>query len=250
MNNASHSISPQLFISKYVSSSTITHSNVKGITIHHLTTSFAPISTYKRRTYLKGNNQYKYYFLELIFKIPWIIIGAVMTAISLEVILIPNGLIDGGITGISMMLSDKYGFSLSIVLFILNIPFVLIGLKHLGKRFAFLATLGIVSLTISTAIIERSSAFVEGNFLLLIFIGSLLLGMGIGIVLRNGGALDGTDVLALLISNKTTISVGESILVINIFIFLTALIIFGWKGAFISIITYIIATVIVDIVRT
>lgn len=149
---------------------------------------------------MKGNNQYKYYFLELIFKIPWIIIGAMMAAISLEVILIPNGLIDGGITGISLMLSDKYGFSLSVVLFLLNIPFVLIGLKNLGKRFAFLATLGIVSLTISTAIIERSSTFVEGNFLLLIFIGSLLLGMGIGIVLRNGGALDGTDVLALLIS--------------------------------------------------
>lgn len=250
MTNTSHSSSPQLFISKYVSSSTITHSNVKGITIHHSTTSFTPTSIYKRRTYLKGIKQYKLYFWELIFKIPWIIIGAMMAAISLEVILIPNGLIDGGITGISMMLSDKYGFSLSVVLFILNIPFVLIGLKHLGKRFAFLSTLGIISLTISIAIIERSSTFVEGNFILLIFIGGLLLGMGIGIVIRYGGALDGTDVLALLISNKTSFSVGESILALNILIFLVALIIFGWKGALISIITYFIATMVVDIVRT
>ena len=109
------------------------------------------------------------------FKIPWIIIGAMMTALSLEVILIPNGLIDGGITGISMMLSEKYGFSLSLLLFILNIPFILIGFKHLGKRFTFLATLGIVSLTVSTAIFERSSPFVEGNFILLILIGAVAL---------------------------------------------------------------------------
>ena len=184
------------------------------------------------------------------FKIPWIIIGATMTATSLEVILIPNGLIDGGITGVSMMLSEKYGYSLSVVLFILNIPFVLIGLIHLGKRFAFLATLGIISLTIATAVLERSSPFVEGNFILLILIGGLLLGMGIGIVLRNGGALDGTDVFALLISNKTSISVGEAILGINVLIFLGALFLFGWKGALISIITYFIATTVVDLVRT
>jgi uncharacterized membrane-anchored protein YitT (DUF2179 family) len=184
------------------------------------------------------------------FKIPWIIIGAIMTALSLEVILIPNGLIDGGITGVSMMLAEKYGFSLSLLLIILNIPFILIGFKNLGKRFTFLATLGIVSLTISTAIFERSSPFVEGNFILLILIGGLLLGMGIGIVLRNGGALDGTDVFALLISNKTSFSVGESILGINSLIFLFALLMFGWKGALISIITYFIATTVIDLVRT
>ncbi len=199
---------------------------------------------------MKEKKTYKSYFWELVFKIPWIIIGATMTAISLEVILIPNGLIDGGITGISIMLSETYGFSLSTVLFILNIPFVLIGYKHLGKRFAFLATLGIVSLTISTVIIEKSSSFVEGNFILLILIGGLLLGMGIGIVLRNGGALDGTDIFALIISNKTSFSVGESILIINTLIFLVALIGFGWKGALISIITYFIATTVIDMVRT
>lgn len=199
---------------------------------------------------MKEKKTYKSYFWELVFKIPWIIIGATMTAISLEVILIPNGLIDGGITGISMMLSETYGLSLSTVLFILNIPFVLIGYKHLGKRFAFLATLGIVSLTISTVIIEKSSSFVEGNFILLILIGGLLLGMGIGIVLRNGGALDGTDIFALIISNKTSFSVGESILIINTLIFLVALIGFGWKGALISIITYFIATTVIDMVRT
>ena len=221
-----------------------------GIARHNLTTSFAPTSMHKRRTSLKEKKPFKFYFLELIFKIPWIIIGAMMAAISLEVILIPNGLIDGGITGISMMLSETYGFPLSSLLFILNIPFILIGHKHLGKRFAFLATLGIISLTISTMIIEKTSTFVEGNFILLIFIGGLLLGMGIGIVLRHGGALDGTDVLALLISNKTSFSTGESIFAVNILIFLAALILFGWKGALISIITYSIATTVIDIVRT
>lgn len=173
-----------------------------------------------------------------------------MAAISLEVILIPNGLIDGGITGISMMLSEMMGYSLSFLLFLLNIPFILLGYKHLGKRFAFSTSLGIISLTVSTGLLKIFPPFLNGNPVLLIFIGGILLGLGIGIVLRNGGALDGTDVLAILISSKTSYSVGESILVINIFIFLFALILFGWKGALISIITYFIATTIVDMVRT
>lgn len=199
---------------------------------------------------MKSTKLYKIYFLDLLFKIPWIILGAIMAAISLQVILIPNGLIDGGITGISMMLSEIQGYSLSILLFILNIPFVLLGYIHLGKRFAFSTTLGILVLTISTVVLEIFPPFLWGNSILLILIGGILLGMGIGIVIRNGGALDGTDVLALLISNKTTFTVGESIFIINGFIFIFALIIFGWKGALISIITYFIATTVVDIVRT
>lgn len=199
---------------------------------------------------MKSTNSFKFYVLDLLFKIPWIIIGALMAAISLEVILIPNGLIDGGITGISMMLSEMMGYSLSFLLFLLNIPFILLGYKHLGKRFAFSTSLGIISLTVSTGLLKIFPPFLNGNPVLLIFIGGILLGLGIGIVLRNGGALDGTDVLAILISSKTSYSVGESILVINIFIFLFALILFGWKGALISIITYFIATTIVDMVRT
>jgi uncharacterized membrane-anchored protein YitT (DUF2179 family) len=188
--------------------------------------------------------------LDLIFKIPWIISGAIMAAISLQVILIPNGLIDGGITGVSMMLSEIQGYSLSILLFFLNIPFVLLGYIHLGKRFAFSTTLGIMVLTISTGVLEIFPPFLWGNSILLILIGGILLGMGIGIVIRNGGALDGTDVLALLISNKTSFTVGESIFIINGVIFIFALIMFGWKGALISIITYFIATIVVDMVRT
>lgn len=199
---------------------------------------------------MKSTKTVKFYLIDLLTKIPWIILGAIMAAISLKVILIPNGLIDGGITGVSMMLSETLGYSLSIFLFILNIPFVLLGYIHLGKRFAFCTTLGILVLTISTGVLDVFPQFLKGNSILLIFIGGLLLGMGIGIVIRNGGALDGTDVLALLISSKTSYSVGESIFVINIFIFLFALIMFGWKGALISIVTYFIATTIIDIVRT
>lgn len=173
-----------------------------------------------------------------------------MAAISLEVILIPNGLIDGGITGVSMMLSEVLGLSLSALLFILNIPFILLGYIHLGKRFAFCTMLGIVALTVSTGILDVFPPFLYGNSILLIFIGAILLGMGIGIVLRNGGALDGTDVLAILISSRTSYSVGESIFIINIFIFIFAFLLFGLMGAIISIITYFIATIVVDVVRT
>lgn len=200
--------------------------------------------------YLRAFRPYKDYFFELAFKIPWIFIGAMMAAVSLEVILIPHGLIDGGITGVSMMLSNIGGYPLSTLLFILNIPFLILGLKFLGKRFAFSATFGIVALTISTELLQRKTPFLVGNTILILIIGGILLGMGIGIVIRNGGVLDGTDVLALLISSKTRLSVGEAIFVINIFIFLFALLLFGWKGALISIITYFIAVTVVDMVRS
>ena len=203
-----------------------------------------------RRTYLRSKKLYKYYLIDLLTKTPWIIAGAFMAAISLEVILIPNGLIDGGITGISIMLSEIFGLSLSTLIFLLNIPFIFLGYKRLGKRFAFCTMLGIISLTVSTGILDAFPPFLKGNSLLLIFIGAVLLGMGIGIVLRNGGALDGTDVLAILISRRTSYSVGESIFIINIFIFMAAFLLFGLMGAIISIITYFIATIVVDVVRT
>ncbi|QCR32239.1 YitT family protein [Lysinibacillus sp. SGAir0095] len=199
---------------------------------------------------MRSKKLYKIYIYDLLQKIPWIIAGAFMAAISLEVILIPNGLIDGGITGVSMMLSEVLGLSLSALLFILNIPFILLGYIHLGKRFAFCTMLGIVALTVSTGILDVFPPFLYGNSILLIFIGAILLGMGIGIVLRNGGALDGTDVLAILISSRTSYSVGESIFIINIFIFIFAFLLFGLMGAIISIITYFIATIVVDVVRT
>ncbi|MFY3790670.1 YitT family protein [Ureibacillus sp. MALMAid1270] len=198
---------------------------------------------------MKAFRPYKNYLIELAIKIPWIFIGAMMAAVSLEVILIPHGLIDGGITGVSMMLSGIGGFPLSVLLFLLNIPFLLLGLKFLGKRFAFSASFGIIALAISTGLLERKSPFLEGNTILILIIGGILLGMGIGIVIRNGGVLDGTDVLALLISKKTRLTIGEAIFVINIFIFLLALLLFGWKGAVISIITYFIAVTVVDMVR-
>ncbi|HWL24495.1 MAG TPA: YitT family protein [Ureibacillus sp.] len=199
---------------------------------------------------MKAYRAYKSYFIELAFKIPWIFIGAMMAAISLKVILIPHGLIDGGVTGISMMLSGIAGFPLSVLLFIFNIPFLLLGLKYFGKRFAFSGAFGIIALTFCTGLLERRSPFLEGNTILILIIGGVLLGMGIGIVIRNGGVIDGTDVLALLISSKTRLTVGEAIFVINIFIFLIALFLFGWKGALISIITYFIAVTIVDMVRS
>ncbi len=119
---------------------------------------------------MKSTNSFKFYVLDLLFKIPWIIIGALMAAISLEVILIPNGLIDGGITGISMMLSEMMGFSLSFLLFLLNIPFVLLGYNYLGKRFAFSTSLGIISLTVSTGLLEIFPPFLNGNPILLILL--------------------------------------------------------------------------------
>lgn len=233
----------------YVCFSLRTHNYGIGVGRVHLIC--IPLPTiHIRRTNLKSKYLYKIYILDLFSKIPWIILGAFIAAISLEVILIPYGLIDGGITGVSMMLSETLGLSLGALLFILNIPFIFLGYIHLGKRFAFSTMLGIIALTISTKILEVFPPFLFGNSILLIFIGAVLLGLGIGIVIRNGGALDGTDVLAILIAHRTSYSVGQSIFIINIFIFILAFLLFGLTGAIISIISYFIATIVVDMVRT
>lgn len=176
-----------------------------------------------------------------------IIFGAILAAIGLEIFLIPNQVIDGGIVGISIILSHLSGLKLGLFLFVLNIPFFFIGYKQIGKTFAISTIIGITVLSIGTYLLHPVPAFTADILLATVF-GGLILGTGVGIVIRNGGSMDGTEILSILINKRTPFSVGEIIMFFNFFILGIAGFVFGWDRALYSYIAYFIAYKTIDIV--
>ncbi|WML27095.1 YitT family protein [Neobacillus sp. OS1-33] len=176
-----------------------------------------------------------------------ITIGAILMATGLEIFLVPNHVIDGGITGISIMLAHITRWKLGIFIFILNLPFVYMGYKQMGKTFAISTVYGIIILSIFVSFFHPIPAFTDDILLATVF-GGMILGMGVGIVIRNGGALDGTEILALVITKKVPFSVGQIIMFINIFILGAAGFVFSWDRAMYSLLAYVIASKAIDTV--
>lgn len=196
------------------------------------------------RTHQKRKNQ------ELIGRIILIIMGAAIAGYALEAILIPNAVIDGGVTGISIMGTKVFGVPLGLLLFVLNIPFVYIGYKQVGRTFAIFSIIGIISLSASTVLLHDIEPILgQQDSLLIVIAGGVMLGVGIGLVLRNGGVLDGTEILAVLVSKKIPFSVGDVILCINAFIFLVAGFIYSLESALYSAATYYIAKIVIDVIQ-
>ncbi|MGG1679152.1 YitT family protein [Neobacillus sp. NRS-1170] len=178
-----------------------------------------------------------------------ITIGAILMAVGLEIFLVPNNVIDGGITGISIMLSYITDWKIGIFLFILNIPFFFIGYKQIGKTFALSTLYGIIVLSIATTLLHPVPAFTQDITLATVF-GGVVLGIGVGIVIRYGGSLDGTEILAILFNNKLPFSVGEIIMFFNLFILASAGFVFSWDRAMYSLIAYFVAYKTIDITIT
>lgn len=176
-----------------------------------------------------------------------IAIGAVLMAVGLEIFLIPNRVIDGGITGISIMLSHLTGLNLGIFLFLLNLPFFFIGRKQIGKTFAVSTLFGIIILSISTSLLHPVPELTDDVLLATVF-GGIILGIGVGLVIRNGGSLDGTEIMAILFNRRLPFSVGEIIMFFNIFILGAAGFVFGWDRAMYSLMAYFIAFKTIDVV--
>ncbi|MEB7657646.1 MULTISPECIES: YitT family protein [Mammaliicoccus] len=184
-----------------------------------------------------------------IVRILLIIIGAFITAYGLESILIPNNVSDGGVTGISIVSSTLLNLPLGILIGILNIPFVWLGYKQIGKKFAFLSIIGILSLSIFTSIMHNIPTIIEGDSLLVTVVGGVIIGFGMGLALRNGGALDGIDMLAVLLSRKLPFGTSDLILFLNSFVFILVSTVFGLKGAILSSIAYFIASKVIHIIE-
>jgi uncharacterized membrane-anchored protein YitT (DUF2179 family) len=180
-------------------------------------------------------------------RIFFIILGGILMGVGIEEFLVPNKILDGGIVGISIILSHLTGWRLGLFIFVLNIPFFFIGYKQIGKTFALSTLLGITVLSLTTSFLHDWPVFTEDLLLATVF-GGIVLGAGVGIVIRYGGSLDGTEILAILANRRLPFSVGEVIMFFNIFIFGTAGFIFGWDRAMYSLLAYFIAFKTIDIV--
>lgn len=180
-----------------------------------------------------------------------IIIGGFITAYGLEAVLIPNSVSDGGVTGLSIVGSEWTGLPLGILIAILNIPFIYLGYKQIGKYFAIFSILGIASLAISTSLMHHIPTIIgiEGDTLLVTAVGGIIIGTGMGLALRNGGALDGIDMLAVLLSRKLPFGTSDLILFLNLFVFIVVSTVFGLKGALMSGIAYYIASKVIHIIE-
>ncbi|CAM5220022.1 putative membrane-anchored protein YitT OS=Ureibacillus acetophenoni OX=614649 GN=SAMN05877842_102450 PE=4 SV=1 [Ureibacillus acetophenoni] len=184
---------------------------------------------------------------QIAYRVIMIFIGAVIFAFGLELLLVPNNVMDGGIVGVSIILSHFLGIPIGVFIFLLNLPFIFIGYKQIGKTFALTTSLGITILSVATVLLHHIEPFTQDLLLATIF-GGILLGLGVGLVIRYGGCLDGTEVMAILFNKKTPFSVGEIILFINIAIFTIAGFVFTWEQAMYSAVAYYIASKMIDIV--
>lgn len=176
-----------------------------------------------------------------------IAIGAILMSIGLELFLVPNQILDGGVVGVSIIISHLTGVRLGIFIFILNIPFFFLGYKQIGKTFALSTLFGITILSICTSFLHNIDAITPDLLLATVF-GGIVLGTGVGLVIRYGGSLDGSEILAILFNKATPFSVGEIIMIINLAIFAIAGFVFTWEQAMYSFLAYFIAFKTIDIV--
>lgn len=176
-----------------------------------------------------------------------IIAGAVLAAFSIEEFLSPNRIFDGGVTGASMILVSRIPVSLGIMVVILNIPFFIVGYRRLGRIFIVKSLIAIITFSISLSIFESMEQITRDPLLATIF-GALFLGCGVGLVLKAGGCLDGTEIVGILVSRKSAFSTGRVVLLINIVIYFIAGLVFGIDSGMYSMVMYFITSKVIDIV--
>lgn len=174
-----------------------------------------------------------------------IILGILSAGMGLKGFLMSSRFIDGGVTGVSMLVSDVLGLPLSILILLINLPFIALGYRQIGRKFAIKSALAILGLSICLAVIHYPD--VTPDKLLTAVFGGVFIGAGIGLAIRGGAVLDGTEIAALLISKGShLLKVGDVILILNIFIFSVAAFFLGIESALYSVLTYFAASKTVD----
>lgn len=175
-----------------------------------------------------------------------ILLGIVSATFGLKSFLIPNGFIDGGVVGISLLVSTLTSLKLAWLIAVINIPFVILGYRQIGSKFAIKT--GIAILTLSFALEFLPFGPITDDKLLIAFFGGFFLGGGIGLAMRGGCVIDGTEVLALFISRNSVLTVGNIILILNIVIFGFAAALLNIETALYAILTYLSASNTVDFI--
>lgn len=182
-----------------------------------------------------------------ITKIILMILGATLASIGLEIFLIPNNIIDGGVVGISIMASHFTNIPLGVFTFVLNIPFFIIGYKQIGKTFTISTLFSVTCLSLGVSFLHPIPGLTQDPLLAAVF-GGIILGAGVGLIIRNGGSLDGTEIVAIILDKRMSFSIGEIVMFFNFFILSSAGFIFGWDRAMYSLLAYFIAFKAIDVI--
>jgi uncharacterized membrane-anchored protein YitT (DUF2179 family) len=183
--------------------------------------------------------------VKLLKKYLLLLLGSTLAAIGLEEFLVPNHIIDGGIVGISIISSYLTKLPLGVFIFVLNLPFLVVGYKQIGKTFVVSTLFSIITLSIGVTILHPIPGITKDILLAAVF-GGITIGIGVGLIIRHGGSLDGTEIVAIILDKRTGFSVGEIVMFFNLFILSSAGLIFGWDKAMYSLIAYFIAFKVID----
>lgn len=172
-------------------------------------------------------------------------IGVLLASIGLKAFLLPNGFLDGGVTGIAILISQLFDLNISVVLLIVSIPFLLIGWNTLTKKIVLKSFLSISALAI-VIYFENFTAITDDKLLIAIF-GGLFLGAGIGITIKNGAVLDGSEILGIFINNRFGISIGKVILLFNIILFIITAFLISIEVSMYSILAFLVTAKVIDL---
>lgn len=188
-------------------------------------------------------NATKSHFIQDVF---FILMGVISAGFGLKGFLLPNLFIDGGAMGISLLISETTGISLSILIIVINLPFIILGYSQIGKQFAIKSVLAIILLAITVHFFPYP--LITSDKLLIAVFGGFFLGGGIGMTIRGGAVIDGTEVLAIYLSKKTGVTIGDVILIFNVIIFSFGAYILSIEVALYAMLTYIAASKTVDFI--
>jgi len=203
------------------------------------------------------STQHGYFGLYYLKSLFWFVVGGFLAALGVEVFLIPNQLVDGGIVGLSIMAAYLFGKGLLPYFFILfNIPFVILAYRLIGKHFVIQMLTAVCIFAITVELFywvpiwfDTKPLEFHGETLEIIVLGGFIIGCGVGLIIRHGGSTDGTEILGIIINRKKGFTVGQVILFVNIFIFVLAGIIYkNWHSALMSLMTYVVAAKVIDMV--
>ncbi|MBR1524126.1 MAG: YitT family protein [Lachnospiraceae bacterium] len=177
-----------------------------------------------------------------------ITLGAIIAAFAIEEFLVPNNIFDGGVIGISMIVAHFAPLPLGALVFIINLPFVIFAYKRMGHMFVLKILYAIAVFSVMTSVFSPIQNATD-EMLLAVTYGGVLLGVGVGLVLRGGGCLDGTEIVAVHLSRNISISVGQIILLMNVVIFSVAALLFDLDRGMYSLLSYFISSRVIDIVE-
>ena len=188
-------------------------------------------------------------YMKEIFNYVALVVGAIIAAFSIEEFLVPCTILDGGVVGISIMINNLTKIPLGILTLALNLPFLIIGMRKLGVKFIAKSAVAMVTFSSFLGVFESLTNMTE-DYLLAVCFGGVFLGMGVGLVIRSGGCLDGTETVAIFLNRRFNLPVGQTVLFINIMIYTIAGFLFGFDRAMYSLLTYFITSKVIDFVET